>query len=122
MGLLCSFDADHLPLCCQNCPSTPLCCRLDESYRNDLGFLYCLHLEGPHPKSLELVPTKISHVWRHETTRGGRAERPPYFSFVNRATGQDRAWLAATVRRLSAAFGTPLADTPRGLIIPLAKP
>lgn len=95
---------------------------LDDEYRNDLGFLYCLHMEGPRPRELELVPTKILHQWRRPAP-GSPTPRPPYFSSVARAAGADRAWLAATVRRLSAEFGTQVHDAPlrHGLRIPLGS-
>lgn len=101
---------------------------LDESYRNDLGFLYCLHLESGYnetrtespasttmcrPRELELVPTKINHEWRKH------GSQPPYYSFVRRAVGEDRAWLLRTMRRLCSDFGTVMHDAPRGFRIPL---
>ena len=96
---------------------------LDESYRNDLGFLYCVHLESDgdraslsgrvRPKELELVPTKIIHEWRKH------GAHPPYFSYVKRATGEDRAWLLHTASKLSSEFGTAIHDAPRGFRIPL---
>ena len=36
--------------------------RLDEGYRNDLGFLYCCHVSEGRPAWLELVPTQIVHT------------------------------------------------------------
>lgn len=83
---------------------------LDEEYRNDLGFLYALHLDNTRPVSLELVPTMISHVWQHRP-----GSRPPYFSRVNKAVGEDRAWVCRTVKRMSAEYGTRILETTRGL-------
>jgi poly-gamma-glutamate capsule biosynthesis protein CapA/YwtB (metallophosphatase superfamily) len=108
---------------------------LDEQYRNDLGFMYCLHLDDPGKeglsststssstrpvtpalRELELIPTKITHEWRQPL---GSA-RPPYFSYVNRATGEDKAWLWKKVKTLSAEFGTRVLEGgPRGFRIPL---
>lgn len=89
---------------------------LHPDYRNDLGFLYALHTEDTRPLSLELVPTKITHEWQRDPT-----SRPPYLSSVHKATGQDRAWLCRTVRRLSEPYGTAFVDTPRGLLLALPK-
>ncbi|KAH7617692.1 hypothetical protein Ndes2526B_g07558 [Nannochloris sp. 'desiccata'] len=95
---------------------------LDEVYRNDLGFMYCLHLDDQTtssaaliPRELELIPTKITHEWRQPL---GSA-RPPYFSYVNRATGEDKKWLWKKVKTLSAEFGTKVVEGPRGFKIPL---
>lgn len=93
---------------------------LDAAYRNDLGFVYCMHVDpGPpvRPLELELVPVKIWHRWRE-----GKSGRPPYFSSVQRATGTDAGWLGRTLRRLCAQDfpGTRVVDAPRGLKIPLA--
>jgi Bacterial capsule synthesis protein PGA_cap len=101
---------------------------LDGVYRNDLGFMYCLHLDSiqtsatttipttPREIELELIPTKIIHEWREPL---GSA-RPPYFSYVNRATGEDRAWLWKKLKNLSAEFGTRnLVEGHRGFRIPL---
>lgn len=38
--------------------------RLDEDFRNDLGFLYCCHIRDGVPAELELVPTRIVHTWQ----------------------------------------------------------
>lgn len=55
-------------------PSRPCCdaggfvddYRLDEEFRNDLGFLYCCHVSDGLPAVLELVPTQIVHTWQVE--------------------------------------------------------
>lgn len=90
---------------------------LDDTYRNDLSFLYCMHVDvgSVRPQELELVPIKITHEWRREPNA-----RPPYFSFVNIAQGNDRSWLSRTLCRLSGPLGTTIKDTPRGLTIPLS--
>ncbi len=83
--------------------------RLDEEYRNDLGFLYAARVEAPPPgsggrarvRALELVPTKISHAWG-----GGAAGAPPYESSVGLARGADAEWLDAAARRLCGEMGT----------------
>lgn len=38
--------------------------RLDEGFRNDLGFLYCCHISDGVPAELEMVPTRIVHTWQ----------------------------------------------------------
>lgn len=40
--------------------------RLDEEFKNDLGFLYCCHVSDGLPAVLELVPTQIVHTWQVE--------------------------------------------------------
>ena len=91
---------------------------MDESYRNDLGFLYCMHLdpENSAPRELELVPTKIVHKWRKEV-----GAHPPYFSYVHQAVGKDGEWLWRTITRQSAEFGTKVVDGHRGFIIKLGS-
>jgi poly-gamma-glutamate synthesis protein (capsule biosynthesis protein) len=95
---------------------------LDEMYRNDLGFMYCLHVDDPStssgtpkPRELELIPSKVTHEWRQPL---GSA-RPPYFSYVNRASGEDKQWLWKKVKTLSAEFGTKVVEGPRGFKIRL---
>jgi len=90
---------------------------VDDTYRNDLGFMYCMHVdvESMRPRELELVPISITHEWQREPNA-----RPPYFSYVNIAQGNDRWWLKRTLHRLSSPFGTAIKDTPRGLVIPLS--
>jgi len=87
---------------------------LDQDYRNDLGFMYCLHLEDKQPTALELVPTRINHVWRKEV-----GARPPYFSNVDVATGDDRVWLFKNIKRLSGEYGTRIIEGQRSLSIAL---
>lgn len=87
---------------------------LDQDYRNDLGFIYCLHLEDKQPSSLELVPTRINHIWRKEV-----GARPPYFSYVDVATGDDKLWLFRNIKRLSGEYGTRIIEGQRSLSIAL---
>jgi poly-gamma-glutamate capsule biosynthesis protein CapA/YwtB (metallophosphatase superfamily) len=98
---------------------------LDKVYRNDLGFMYCLHVDvedssssgdlpPPRLRELELIPTKITHEWRQPV---GSA-KTPYFSYVNRAKAEDKAWLWKKVKTLSAEFGTKIVEGPRGFRIP----
>ena len=71
--------------------------------------------DGVRPVALELIPTRISHLWRQDPHAS-----PPYLSRVNVATGPDRDWVCGRLRRLSAAFGTgPLFETARGLRLAL---
>ena len=81
---------------------------LDENYRNDLGFMYCMHLGRDttsggslRPTQLELIPTKIVHEWR----RREKDARPRYWLYVRRATCQEKDWLGTSIQRLSAEYG-----------------
>ena len=87
---------------------------LREEYRNDLGFVYVLHVGGDVGQeievwtALELMPIQIVHQWRQ---RDDPDPHPPYFSFVKQAKGGEKEWLGETIKRLSQEqFGTKVMD------------
>jgi poly-gamma-glutamate synthesis protein (capsule biosynthesis protein) len=61
---------------------------VDPELRNDLSALFLLRVRPPHVERLELVPVKIDDMQ------------------VNRAAGDDRAWVVERFARLSADMGT----------------
>jgi poly-gamma-glutamate capsule biosynthesis protein CapA/YwtB (metallophosphatase superfamily) len=63
---------------------------VDDHYRNDLSFLYCLDLDTTNNQwaRLELIPTRIKHFQ------------------VNFASGEDKQWLRETMTKLSTKFKT----------------
>jgi poly-gamma-glutamate capsule biosynthesis protein CapA/YwtB (metallophosphatase superfamily) len=78
--------------------------RVDRGLRNDLSFLFLVHvaLPGTSParvSHVELVPVKISACQ------------------VNLATGPERDWIVARVSALSAELGTVVVDGPRGVVV-----
>lgn len=85
---------------------------LDANYRNDLSFLYQWHIKE---KKLELIPTRISHVWRE----GIDSDGPPYFSYVNVVQGEDATWLRGTMKRLSSMYETEFTDVNGRMVVSL---
>ncbi|KAL4451871.1 hypothetical protein ABPG75_007533 [Micractinium tetrahymenae] len=77
--------------------------RLDEDFRNDLGFLYCCHISDGIPAELELVPTRIVHT-------GQSSGQPRYLSEVRTATKRDARWLRSRLRELCRVLGTRVFD------------
>ncbi|KAL4424873.1 hypothetical protein ABPG77_002096 [Micractinium sp. CCAP 211/92] len=73
--------------------------RLDEDFRNDLGFLYCCHIRDGVPAELELVPTRIVHTWQS-------SGQPRYLSEVHTAHKRDARWLHNRLKDLSKVYGT----------------
>lgn len=71
----------------------------DQEYRNDVGGLFRLEIDGPRPERLEVIPTRISHEWLPA------GSCPPYRSQVNLAQGEDLSWALDKVSRLSSELG-----------------
>lgn len=77
--------------------------RLDEGFRNDLGFLYCCHISDGVPAELEMVPTRIVHTWQS-------SGQPRYLSEVHTAHKRDARWLRTRLREFCKALGTRVLD------------
>jgi poly-gamma-glutamate capsule biosynthesis protein CapA/YwtB (metallophosphatase superfamily) len=73
--------------------------------RNDLQLLFLLTVSGKTLRAVELVPLRIRHMQ------------------VNRAVGEDFRWIAETIRRRSAPFGTSIETAPGGVLrVDLGRP
>ena len=73
---------------------------VDESYRNDLGFLYDLQIQQGRPTTLDMYPSMIRHTWRKPNSD------PPYFSTVEKAGDNEARWLRDKLSHLCEDFGT----------------
>jgi poly-gamma-glutamate capsule biosynthesis protein CapA/YwtB (metallophosphatase superfamily) len=70
--------------------------------RNDLSFIYVVHVDKQNINRLQVIPTRIEHMQ------------------VNIATGEDRIWSLQRIQELSKRFGTTVSDS--GLIMIYEKP
>lgn len=73
---------------------------MDESYRNDLGFLYDLKIHQGRPTVLDMYPSMIRHTWMKPKSD------PPYFSTVERAGEKEALWLRDKLTHLCEDFRT----------------
>uniref|UniRef100_A0A7S3XFP0 Capsule synthesis protein CapA domain-containing protein n=1 Tax=Picocystis salinarum TaxID=88271 RepID=A0A7S3XFP0_9CHLO len=73
---------------------------MDESYRNNLGFLYDLRIQRGRPTTLDMYPSMIHHTWMKPTSD------PPYFSSVEKAGEKEARWLRDKLIHLCKDFGT----------------
>lgn len=55
--------------------------------------------------SLQLLPTRITHLWRAGESLPEGCGLPPYVARVNVARGSDHIWVAQTMRRLCRRWG-----------------
>mmetsp|Transcript_22612 Transcript_22612/g.57518 ORF Transcript_22612/g.57518 Transcript_22612/m.57518 type:complete len:391 (-) Transcript_22612:103-1275(-) len=98
--------------------------KVDGEYRNDIGCVWVVRVEGGHAVSLQGVPCHI----KQETRSGPPAPKPPgggappYLTRVLRAGPTEGGWAARRIAALSRELGTQVAVEEGGCSVSLRLP